>query len=602
MKIVPLKDVARVLRYLLPYRKFALASLALTLFSSLAALLTPWPLKIVVDNVLQRQPLPPRLVPIFGRVANDQLSLLLLAVVAGLLVVLAINTLHVLSNYVNTKVDQLVTLDFRGHLFLHAQRQSLAFHDRRRSGMLIYLINNQGDAPAALMMTIPMLAESALTLVGMFWISYRLDSTLALISLAVVPFLYYSVGYYATHIQGRIYRVRELEAEALAVIHEGMSMIRVITAFGREEHECRRYHEQTRAAISARIGVTVRQTVFSLAVNMITAVGSAIVLGLGGYHVIQGRLTVGNMLVLIAYIAAVYKPLETISYTIGSLQDRFVSIRNALDLLDTEPDIQDSPNAFPILSANGHVVYENVQFSYSGRSDTLKEISFEAKAGQIIGVVGPTGAGKTTLVSLLPRFYSPKEGRILLDGTDIRNLTLKSLRQQISIVLQDPLLFSGTIAENIRYGRLDASRNEIIEAARAANAHEFITRLPDGYDSQLGERGAQLSGGERQRISVARAFLKNAPILILDEPTSSVDSKTEAVILEALDRLMVGRTTFVIAHRLSTLGHADLILVLNEGRLVELGTQDELLRRGGLYRQLYDAQLAYARKEATTRT
>jgi ABC-type multidrug transport system fused ATPase/permease subunit len=270
-----------------------------------------------------------------------------------------------------------------------------------------------------------------------------------------------------------------------------------------------------------------------------------------------------------------------------------------LDLLDTEPDIQDSPHATAIHNANGHITYENVHFSYSGRSETLHGISFEARAGQIIGVVGPTGAGKTTLVSLLPRFYSPKEGRILLDGIDIRGLTLKSLRHQISVVLQDPLLFSGTIAENISYGRLDASRDEITEAAKAANAHDFIVNLPEGYDTLLGERGAQISGGERQRISVARAFLKNAPILILDEPTSSVDSKTEAAILEALDRLMVGRTTFVIAHRLSTLRHADLILVINEGRLVEHGTLDELLRAGGLYRQLYDAQTAYAQKEAS---
>ena len=592
--------MVRVLRYLRPYRALGAISVFLTLCSSLAALLVPWPLKIVVDNVLQKQPLHPTLAWLIGDFAANQVQLLLFAVVAGLLVVATVNTIHVLSNYVNTKIDQYITLDFRSHLFLHAQRMSLAYHDQRRSGMLIYMINSQGDAPAGLIMTIPMLAESALTLVGMFWISYRIDHQLALLSLAVVPFLYYSVGYYSKHIQQRLLRVRGLEAESLAVIHESISMMRVIAAFGREDHEHRRFRQQTNEAVSERVKVTVRETVFSLAVNMITAVGSAIVLGIGGYHVIQGKLTIGTMLVLIAYITAVYKPLETISYTIGALQNRFVDLKLTFNLLDTEPDIQDSPNAVPVKNAEGHVAFENVHFSYSGRADTLKGISFEAKAGQVIGIAGPTGAGKSTLVSLLPRFYAAQAGRILLDGRDTRDLTLKSLREQISIVLQEPLLFSGSVAENIRYGRLEASRDEIIEAAKAANAHDFVMRLPDRFDTIVGERGAQISGGERQRISIARAFLKNAPILILDEPTSSVDSKTEAGILEALERLMAGRTTFMIAHRLSTLQNADWILVIDEGQLIEQGTQEQLLRHGGLYRQLYDAQISRAQSAIRT--
>lgn len=590
MSTIPLNYVARVLQYLRPHWRLATSSVVLTILSSLVALLTPWPLKIVVDNVLETRPLHPMLTQMLGPVAANRMELLLFAVIGGLVVALMMNGLHVLSNYVNTKIDQHITLDFRSHLFLHAQRMSLAFHDRRRSGMIIYMINSQGDAPSGLIMTIPMLVESVLTLIGMFWISYRMDWELALVSLAVVPFLYYSVGYYATHIQDRLQHVRGLEAESLAVIHESLSMMRVIVAFGREDHEHQRFRRQTTAAVDARVKVTLRQTLFSLVVNMITAIGSTLVLGLGAYHVIQGKLTVGQMLVVIAYIAAVYKPLETISYTIGSLQDRFVSLKNTFELLDTEPDIKDVPNARTLERALGRVTYERVHFSYSGRRDTLKEISFEAKPGQVVGIVGPTGAGKSTLVSLLPRFYDPKRGRILLDGVDARELTLKSLRQQISIVLQEPLLFSGTIAENIRYGRLQATMEEIIEAAKAANADDFIMRLPDKYNTMLGERGAAISGGERQRISVARAFLKNAPVLILDEPTSSVDSKTEVVILDALERLMVGRTTFMIAHRLSTLNRADLILVLNQGELVEQGTHEELLRNGGLYKQLHDAQ------------
>jgi ABC-type multidrug transport system fused ATPase/permease subunit len=381
-----------------------------------------------------------------------------------------------------------------------------------------------------------------------------------------------------------------MEGESLSIIHEAVSMQRVIAAFGREDFEHGRFRTQGDRAVKARIKLTLRQTLFSMVVNTITAVGAALVLGLGATMALRGELTAGQLLVVVAYIAMIYHPLETISNTIAGLQGEMIALRASFKLLDTEPEIQDRPDALEVVRCRGHLRFEAVCFHYAGRVDTLRDISFEAQAGQVVAIVGPTGAGKSTLVSLIPRFYDARQGRIVLDGADTRGLKLKSLREQVSIVLQEPLLFSGTIAENIRYGRLDASLEEIMEAARAANAHEFIMRLPRQYDTELGERGAKLSGGERQRISVARAFLKNAPILILDEPTSSIDSKTEAVILDALDRLMVGRTTFLIAHRLSTIRRADLILVLDKGRLVERGTHHELLRRGGLYRQLHDMQ------------
>jgi ABC-type multidrug transport system fused ATPase/permease subunit len=292
----------------------------------------------------------------------------------------------------------------------------------------------------------------------------------------------------------------------------------------------------------------------------------------------------------------VYSPLQSISSTIGSLQEQFMNLQMAFELLDTEPDIRNAPDAKPVGRAAGRIAFDNVQFSYKKRVDTLKDVTFEAKEGQVVAIVGPTGAGKTTLASLLPRFYDATGGRILLDGCDIKGLTIESLREQISIVLQEPLLFSTTIAENIAYGRLDATAEEIVQAAKAANAHEFIMALPQQYDTTVGERGAQLSGGERQRIAVARAFLKNAPILILDEPTSSIDSKTEQVILDALERLMIGRTTLMIAHRLATVRHADQILVMNHGRIVQTGTHDELLRHDGLYRQLHEMQSGEMRR------
>jgi ATP-binding cassette subfamily B protein len=588
--------VGRVLRYLRPYRNLAVGSALLILLASATGLLAPWPLKIIIDSVLENQPLPEFIQTLLGPFLDDRFALLVIFVVAGLGVRLIGDGVTVLQNYVDSKIDLGMSLDFRGDLFQHAQRLSLAFHDQRETGKLMYAINYQGDAASRVVMTIPVLAQSLITLVGMVWVTFTIEPTLALLSLAVVPFLYYSVGYYMKHIEKRLMQVKQMEGRSLSIVHEAMAMLRVIVAFGRERYEYDRFRKQGEEAVDARVKLTVRQTMFSLAVNMTTAIGTALVLGFGAYKVMQGGLTVGQLLVVMAYIAAVYQPLESISSTIGSLQNQFISLRIAFDLLGNEPEIKDAPNAITIERAKGRVTFEGVDFGYKTRKITLKEISVEVQPGQVIAVVGPTGAGKTTLVSLIPRFYDPVRGRILLDGKDIRQVSLKSLRDQISIVLQEPLLFSSSIAENIRYGRLEATMDDIIEVAKAANAHEFIMKLPQQYETPVGERGVQLSGGERQRISVARAFLKNAPILILDEPTSSVDSKTEGVILDALDRLMVGRTTFMVAHRLSTIRHADKILVLDQGRLVEQGTHEELFEQGGLYRQLYDIQMKSDRR------
>lgn len=585
-----MKYYRRIFPYVRPYWLSAVVSAVLTLTMVLTALLEPWPLQILIDNVLGTQPLPPLLDTILGPIADAPILLLWVVVFAGLGLRLLENGLTVINSYVQTRLEQSIILDFRSDLFQHAQRLSLTYHDQRRSGGLVYAINYQADAAAGVFMTIPPLVQSVLTLFGMFWISFRIDPQLALLSLTVVPFLYYSVGYYVKHIQARLQQVKGMEGETISIIHEAMAMMRVIVAFGREGYEYHRFREQGERARDARVKLTIRQTLFSLVVNMITAIGTALVLGYGAYGVLQGKLTAGQLLVVLSYIAAVYKPLEAISGTVGSLQDQFVALQIAFKLKDEEPDIRDTPGAVAIRRARGELVFDKVGFRYNGRVETLHQISFAVEAGQLVGIVGPTGAGKTTLVSLIPRFYDPIQGGILLDGMDIRQIALISLRQQISLVLQEPLLFSGTIADNIHYGHLGAPMDDIIAAAKAANAHDFIMRLPDKYQTQVGERGVQLSGGERQRICIARAFLKDAPILILDEPTSAVDSKTEAVILEALDRLMVGRTTFMIAHRLSTLRTANMILVIDRGQLIEQGRHDELLHRGGLYKQMCDAQ------------
>jgi ATP-binding cassette, subfamily B, bacterial len=599
------KYIPRILRYLRPYWKLATVSGALTILSAMTALLAPWPLKLIVDSVLGNHPVRPMLMPIVHALhafGSGKLPILAFAVLAGLVIVATQNVLTVLHSYVTTSFEQKMILDFRSDMFQQAQRLSLAFHDQKRAGQLIYAINYQGHAAAGVVLAAQPLTQSAITLVGMLVIVFQMNATLALITLAVVPFLYYSVGYYATHIRGHLRKVKRMEAISLSIIHEAMAMLRVIVAFGRERHEYGRFRRQGEQAVDARIRVTVRQTVFSLTINTISAVGHAAVLGYGAYQAYVGRLSTGELLVILSYVSSIYHPLEAISTTIGSLQNQFMGLRMAFNLMDRVPEIRDAPNAVSIGRARGEVVIDHVNFTYKGRRETLRDICFEARANEVVAIAGPTGAGKTTLVSLLPRFYDVKSGRVLIDGTDVREISLRSLREQISIVLQEPLLFSGTIADNIRYGRLDASMNEIIAAAEAANAHEFVTELPEKYETRLGERGVLLSLGERQRISVARAFLKDAPILILDEPTSSIDSKTEAVILDALDRLMAGRTTFMIAHRLSTIRNADLILVMHHGQIVQRGKHDDLIAVDGLYKQLFEIQTTQRERRSLLRS
>ncbi len=586
-----MKYLPRVLQYMKPYWRLAWVSGLLIVFGAAFSLLTPWPLAILFDYVLTQKPFPPFLAFFLEPVADNRGLLLVLVVAAGLLIAVLQNAATVLHTYVNTKIDQSMVLDFRSDMMQHAQRLSLAFHDQRRTGKIIFAINNMGSEIARLLTVIPPLAESFLTLIGMFWIVALLDWQIALLAMGVVPFLYYSVSNYMKRVHPQLQEVRGMEAESLSLVHEAISMQRVVVAFGREDYEHRRFKEHGINTVEKRVKLTVRQTMFSLGVNTITAAGTAAVLGFGGWHVMRGDLTIGQLTVIIGYIAAVYKPLETISTTIASLQEISVALDASFGLLDTPVEIKDTPGAKPLRQCEGYVRFENVSFAYQERHRTLEDISFEVRPGQVVGIVGQTGAGKTTLVALLPRFYEPHRGSIVVDGEDIRNMTLKSLRDQFSIVLQEPLLFSGTIAENIRYGRLEANHDEIIAAAEAANAHDFIMRLPHKYETRLGERGAKLSGGERQRIAVARAFLRNSPILILDEPTSSIDTKTEAVILDALERLMEGRTTIMIAHRLSTVRNADLLLVLHDGRIVEQGSHEELLERGGVYSQLYHLQV-----------
>jgi ABC-type multidrug transport system fused ATPase/permease subunit len=487
-------------------------------------------------------------------------------------------------------MEQNMVLDLRSDLFEHAQRLSFTFHDRRQTGALMSQINLQAAAVGMIVMVIPPVAEALLTLVGMLVISLLIDWQIALLALIVLPFLFWSFNLYGRRIVPRLQRVQKLEWDSLSIVNEAMAMLRVIVSFGREDYEHGRFRRQGQTAVDERVKLTVSQSLYTLGVQTASAFGISLVMGLGAWHVIQGKISIGELIILLTYITSVYQPLEQLSGTVGMIHEQLVQFDSSLRLLDTEPEVVEKPQPVVLERAKGRVAAERVSFSYPGRRHTLTDVSFLTQPGERMAVVGHTGAGKSTLMSLLVRFYDPARGRITIDGVDIRDLSLSSLREQISVVLQDPLLFSGTIEENIRYGNLEASDEELRDAARAANAHDFIARLPDGYETALGEGGAQISGGERQRICVARAFLKDAPILILDEPTSSIDSKTEAVVLDSLDDLMEGRTSFIIAHRLSTVRHADQILVISGGRIVERGTHDELIRDGTVYRQLHEAQ------------
>ena len=595
-----MKLLLRCLPLLRPYWRSATLTTLLILVASALSLLAPWPFKFLIDYSLNNQPPPAWLSGWLGT-ENFRTRLLYACAATEVLIILLHQLLTVAETYVSTRLEQCIDRDFRSRLFAHAMQLPLAYHENRRAGMMIYVINNQGESVASLLMTLPAVLESFVMLVGMLIVLWTMHWSLAAVSFIVIPALFFASRYYATRMRDRIGRTKELEGHALSVIHEAMSMMRVIVAFCREPLEHRRYVDAAQVAMDARLGVTVRQTLFSLVVQMSTGIGRAFAWSFGGLLALAGRLTIGDLTIVLSYIDKVYDPLETLAYTYSGWQDQFASLRAAFGLLDRQPDIADPPQPVRIGRCTGRIEFRGVDFAYEGRTDTLRDVSFKASPGQVTAIVGPTGAGKTTLISLIPRFYEAAGGQVLLDDIDIRELTLDDLRQQVSIVLQEPLLFSMSIRDNIRYGRLDATDAEIEEAARAANAHDFIIRLPQGYDAMLGERGSRLSGGERQRIAVARAFLKDSPILILDEPTSSIDSKTEAVILDSLDRLMEGRTTFMIAHRLSTIRRVDWILVVDRGRIVEQGRHDDLMAADGLYRQLHDLQTRQAERKATIR-
>ncbi|HET9266861.1 MAG TPA: ABC transporter ATP-binding protein [Vicinamibacterales bacterium] len=575
------------LSFLRPYRARVAVIVALSLLEIGLAALAPWPLKAVVDNVLGGHPLPPFVDAMTGGLSGGSAAgLLAVIVVAGLLLQLTSELVLMAHTQIQVDTAQRIVYDLRRSLLSHLQALSLRHHVGARTADGVYRLETDAYCINDLVIggVFP-LAMAAIKLLVMFVILVRLDLTLALLSLVVVPFLWMALRFYARRMVDRAERVKALESSLVERMYEILSSIKVVKSFAREGHELARFRAAGDDTMRARLRLTWQESLFSVVVSAITLSGTALVLGVGGLHVLQGTLTVGSLLVVIAYLAAVYTPLSSIAHTTGALQQAVVSARRVRETMALAPEPFDVAGARDASSIAGDVRFEGVGFAYDDRT-ILRDVTFEAKPGELVALVGLTGAGKTTLASLLPRFFEPTAGRITIDGVDVREYDLRSLRERIALVPQEPVLFAGSIADNIRYGRLDASQADVEAAARAAHVHAFVERLSHGYDSLVAEAGATLSGGERQRLGIARALLKDAPILILDEPTSSLDAISEEIVFDALRRLRAGRTTLVIAHRLSTIRDAARILVLHEGRVVAQGTHDELTHSNELYRRM----------------
>lgn len=551
-----------------PYWGSLLLIFAVDLLATPLMLLAPVPLKIAVDNVLGDQPLPSYVDVLLPDALSSGANLLLAAAILQVLVV-GLAQLQQLGSYVlRVRTGEVMTQALRERLFAHAQRLSLRRHDSRGSSDSVYRI--QYDAQEVQKVTVDGLlttAAAAVTLAATVIVVARLDWQLAAVGLLVSPLLVHLTRRYRLRVRPRYRDVKGIETNAMQVIQEAMGALRVVKAFGQEDSERDRFSQRSRTGVEARIRLAAAEGFFGLLVNVVTALGTAAVLFIGVRHVQQGTLTLGELLMVIAYLSQLYEPLKTISKKAATLQSSFASAERVFEFMDEPHDVPQAPHAVPLLRARGDVEFRHVSMRYAGGPEVLHDLSFRVEKDATVGIFGATGAGKTTLVSLLVRFYDPTAGAVLLDGLDLRGYQVADLRRQVAFVLQDPVLFSTSIGENIRYARPNASLADVVAAAEQADAHEFIGRLPDGYDTLVGERGMRLSGGERQRISLARAFLKDGRVLVLDEPTSSVDVASEARILEATERLARGRTTFLIAHRASTLARCDMWVELRGGQL-----------------------------------
>ncbi|PYL36504.1 MAG: ABC transporter ATP-binding protein [Verrucomicrobia bacterium] len=578
----------RVFRYYRPFLPQTIVGLLLSLLGVGLNLLKVWPFKIIVDDFLRPNPTP----------RGDPHTWIPLLCLALVVIQFFWGVINWATNYILVNVGLQALLKLRTDLYAYLQSLSLKYHDVRRSSDLSFRVAYDSQSIQTIYNKgFTGIFGSVVTLIGTFAIMVRLDWQLTLLSLSIVPLIIAAIYFFAHRIRRESTFIQEQESAVLAQAQEGLSSIRMVHAFGREQYEVMQFHQQAQQSLQANLRLTLTNVNSALVISTLMVLGTAAMYYVGTLHVLAGTLTLGTLLVFSAYLLMLYQPLESITYTAWAMEGATAGARRCFEVLDREDDVADSPNAVAIESAKGAIGFQNVSFGYAlatasppgggqGRL-VLHDVDLRIEPNQMIAIVGGTGAGKSTLLSLVPRFYDPTFGSVALDGRNVREIKKKSLRAQIGIVLQDTLLFSTTIRENIAYGRPDASDDEIIDAAKRAQADEFIRQLPNGYANTVGERGGQLSVGQRQRIGIARAFLKNAPVLLLDEPTSALDPTTEAAIMETIKDLMRGRTTLIATHRLATIHDVDRIVVLERGRIVEQGRGAELLARGGVYARLF---------------
>ena len=589
------------LRFARPHLLNVLVIVAAMVINIGLSVLQPWPLTILVDNVLGESAPPSWLNGAAERMpgSSSQQQLLVLVVGATLAVALLASVTSYFQTMATVRFNQRVTYELGAELFDHLQRLSVRYFVKHPLGDSISRVTLDPYCIQILVTgaLLPVL-QSAISLIIMFAIMWRIEPTLTLVSLSVVPIQILTIHFLAGPMKLRVRRRRDLESHMMSRVEQVLSTLPAVQAYGRERHEVDNFRRESAATADAYLSATRTEVSFSELTRFVTIVGSAIILLLGGSYAIDGRMSAGAILVFISYLNSLYAPLNAITYSAATIQTAAANADRVLEVLEATPDVQESPGAVA-LPLKGRIAFNDVSFSYEPGRPVLEHVSFTAEPGEVVAIVGPSGAGKTSLVNLLPRFLDPTSGRIEVDGNDVRDLTIESLRQQIAMVMQEPYLMPLSIAENIRYGRQEATLAEVHAAATNASANRFIEGLPEMYQTVIGERGIGLSGGERQRISIARAFLRDAPILILDEPTSALDAKSESALLESLERLMRDRTTIVIAHRLSTIRNADKIVVLERGRVVEIGAHADLIRRNGPYAKLYFQQMRVANHEQT---
>jgi ATP-binding cassette, subfamily B, bacterial len=589
------RAVVRILALLRPHWKMLCLALLAVVGETLADVLQPWPIKIVVDNVVQSKAVGGWLGSIVANVLpHNRYATLNLAVAAVALIALMDAVSGYTEKYLTTRVAQWVAHDLRRAVYQHLQRLSLAEHRESRSGDLMMRMTSDISAIQDFITSALIgILVNVLTLAGILAVMFSVNWRFTVLALSVVPVLFFVVYFYTRRIKAASRAVRKREGELLSGVAEVLSSIHVVQAFAREDYEDRRFASESKSNVEAGLQARSVKARLSPIVDVIVAAGTCVVLAYGGRLAISGQISAGVLVVFLLYLSKLYKPIRDLSKMTDTIAKATVGFERIQEVLELESRVRDLPNARTAPPFRGCIEFDHVSFGY-GDTKVLTDVSFRIEPGQVAAIVGPSGTGKSTIVTLMTRFYDPLSGQVRIDDTDIREYSLKSLRDQISFVLQDTLLFRATIWENIAYGRPDASIEDTVRAATLANAHDFITELPQGYATMVGDRGLTLSGGQRQRIAIARAIVRNTPILILDEPTSGLDAASEASVIDALDRLMKGRTSVVIAHHLGTIRHADVIFVVKGSRIVERGTHDELVANGGVYRELYQRQAADA--------